>query len=99
MEHTLPYIDLRGVCEMDERLCLPSEVHMDADTRVRVFSTQLMDTVLENVTASNYLFHAGVYFTFGYKLMEKFPDRSTEITDATLIFWQKLQTKIKEMNK
>ncbi len=84
---------------MDENVYLASEVKMDADTRVRVFAGQLMDTVLENVTPSNYLFHAGVYFQFGYTLRSKFPDRAPEITEATVIFWQKLQTKLKEMKK
>lgn len=98
-ELKIPYIDMREVCDMDERVYLASEVKMDADTRVRVYATQLMDTVLENVTPSNYLFHAGVYFKFGYRLMAKFPDRANDITDATMIFWQKLQTKLKEMRK
>ncbi len=83
---------------MDENVYLASEVKMDADTRVRVFAGQLMDTVLENVTPSNYLFHAGVYFQFGYKLMSKFPDRSKEITDATMVFWQRVQIRLKELS-
>lgn len=82
---------------MDEQLYLPSEVKTDAETRVRVYAGQLMDTVLENVTASNYLFHAGVYFKFGYRLMAKFPDREMEITDATTIFWQKVQIRLKAL--
>lgn len=93
------YMDFRDVCIMDEQLNLPSVIHTDADTRVRVYAGQLMDTVLENVTASNYLFHAGVYFKFGYRLIAKFPDRGREITDATVTFWQRLQMRLKEMNK
>lgn len=95
----IPYIDFRTETQLDEQLWLPSEVKMDAETRVRVYAGQLMDTVLENVTASNYLFHAGVYFKFGYRLMAKFPKQEMAITDAAFTFWYRLQKKLKEMKK
>lgn len=93
-----PYIDFRGETDLDERLVMPALTHCDEDTRIRVYCTQLMNEVLENIHSKNdMLFHASLFYKIGDTLADKFPHRSEELVDASLVFWGRVQTRIKKM--
>lgn len=96
LEMTKPYIDTRGECDFDERLIMPLEVRLDEETRIRVFSGQLQDAVIENINKQNYMYHVGIYFKFGNRLLVRFPDSSSQIDEAIMVFWQRVQTKLKK---
>lgn len=96
----LPYhLDFRESIQWSEPMFYPIEVKTDEDTRIRVFSTQLMDDVVKNITPSNYLYHVGIYFKLGYKLVEEFPNSKNKVEDSTMILWERVQTKIKRLAK
>lgn len=92
MTHPLSW---RGETELDEILIVPYIIRTDEETRIRVYSTQLMDTVIENITLSNYLYQATIYHKLASNLIRKFPDRNDDIINATMLFWEKAQMKIK----
>jgi len=69
------------------------------DKRMRVYSGQLMDTVLENITLDNYTFHVDCYHRAGERLIKRFPGVSERIEADFLIFWSKVQTKLKQMKE
>lgn len=93
-----PYFDFRGVTEIDENIILPVQVKYDEDTRIRVYCTQLMDEVLYNITSkNNVLFHADIWYKLGEKLVLIYPNRSEDLFNASILFWARVQTKIKEM--
>ena len=96
MEHPHP-LSWRGENELDETLVRPYIVRTDEETRIRVYSTQLMDTVIENITISNYLYQVSIYHKLASNLIYRFPNRRDDIVDATMLFWEKTQTKLKKL--
>jgi len=93
------HVDMRSAPDWDEIIPNPMSVHYDEPTRVRVFREQLQDTVMESVNRFNYLFHVEVYLKLGSKLRARFPDSGDRITEATLQFWQRIQTRLKILLK
>lgn len=92
-----PYFDWREQSEMEENLVIPYIIQVDEDTRIRVYGTQLMDTVIDNITLSNYLFQASTYYKLASDLLLKFPHRKDDIIDVTMLFWERAQTKLKKL--
>lgn len=91
------HLSWRGENELDEVLVVPYIIRVDEDTRIRVYSTQLMDTVIENITLSNYLYQVSIYHKLAANLLIRFPNRKDDIVNATMLFWEKAQTKLKEL--
>ncbi len=72
---------------------------LSAEKRIRVYCTQFLYDVIENVTLHNYLNKAGIYYIYGENLREKYPDYNEYILQAYLTFWQSMQTKLKKLSK
>ncbi len=70
---------------------------LDEDKRLRVFGGQLMDTIVENTSLSNYNFNIGVFFKQGTRLVKRYPHRETELNKDMIVFWTKMQSKYKEL--
>lgn len=97
IEIELPYITVNDAIEQIRHIT-PHDIRpLDKEKRLRVYKGQLMDAVLENINTTNYLFHVSIFFKHGYRLANKFPEHFTEIEDATMVFWTKVQCKLKEM--
>ena len=70
---------------------------LNEDKRIRVYGNQLMDSVVENTTLSNFNWQIGIYFKFGTRLVTKYPNRETELNKCMIVFWTKMQAKYKEL--
>ena len=92
-----PYMDWRGQTQLEENIILPYEIKFDADTRIRVYRTQLADEVVDNINAFNYLYQIQIYHHLGENLLKKFPERHDDIMDASMLFWERVQIKLKEL--
>lgn len=99
MDKDIPYMDFREVSELDEKQCLASLVHYDEETRIRVYKTQLQDTIVEHINLNNYLYQVSIYYKIGYRLLQKYPTRRRTIINATKVMWQRVQYKLKTMRK
>lgn len=76
---------------------LPHDIDADnEDKRIRVYCSQLLETIIDRLNQKDYLFHASVYQKLGRNLLEKYPHRYEELFNANLILWEKVQRKIKE---
>lgn len=91
------HIDFREPIQWSEPMFYPVEVKTDEETRIRVFSTQLMNDVMENITPMNYLYHVGIYFRLGYRLVERFPNSKGKVEDSAVLLWERVQIKIKRL--
>jgi len=58
----------------------------NADKRIRVFSFQLADTILDNTTLSNFGWSLDFYVKQGMKLIKRFPNRTDEIIESVNLF-------------
>ncbi len=92
-----PYFDWREPSEIEDNFVIPYIIRVDEDTRIRVYGTQLMDTVIDNITLSNYLFQVNTYHKLASDLLLKFPHREEDIIDATILFLERAQTKLKKL--
>ncbi len=92
-------INIREVHEWDTSNVMPVQVHFDEETRIRVFSGQLQDEFILNISKHNFKYHISLYLQYAKKLTDKFPAQSTAINEAIISFWQKVQTKLKEEEK
>lgn len=90
-------MDFRETTELDSNIIVPLEVRCDEDTRIRVYCGQLMDEVIENIHSKNdVLYHASLFYKIGDKLAARFPHRCEELVDASILFWGKVQAKVKK---
>ncbi len=69
------------------------------EKRIRIFGTQLMDTVIENMTLENFNWNLGIFFKFGTRLVKKFPYREAELNKILITFWQRAQSKYKQLKE
>lgn len=91
----LPYIVVGDAFSMEYRAhdIEPS----NENKRIRVFGTQLMDAIIEDVTLQNFNWSIGWYFGQGIKLIEKFPTREIELNKLMITFWRKMQIRYKQL--
>lgn len=96
---TLPYMDFRSETAGSYDDVWPTlNVKTDEDTRIRVYCTQLMDEVIQNIASKDdVLYHASLFYKIGDKLANRFPHRSEELVDASFTFWSRVQSKCKGM--
>jgi len=92
-----PYFDWREQNQLEPNLVLPYEIKYDADTRIRVYRTQLADEVVENISEFNYLYQIQIYHHLGENLLKRFPERHDDIMDAAMLFWERVQIKLKKI--
>ncbi len=98
IKSNLPYMDFRNETDFSGWLWPALDVKTDEDTRIRVFCTQLMDGVVNNIQSKDdVLYHASLFYKIGGKLADRFPHRSEELVDASFTFWEKVQSKCKGM--
>ena len=71
----------------------------DEEKRVRVFGGQLMDTVVDNTTLSNFNSNIGIFFKLGTRLVERYPHREPELNKAMVLFWSRMQVKYKQLQE
>lgn len=91
------YLDFRECVQLDLFEYAPLQVRFDADTRIRVYCGQFMDSVLENIKSKDdILYHASLFYKYGDRLAEKFPDRAGELLEASRTFWERTQSKLKQ---
>lgn len=88
-------LDFRNALDWGGPYIVPLEVRMDEETRVRVFATQLQDTVLGDISKFSFLPHVEIYLRLGAHLSTKFPGSKDKVTEAVLSFWMRVQTKLK----
>ena len=69
------------------------------EKRIYVYGTQLMDTVVDNTTLTNFNWNIGVYFKFGTRLIEKYPYREDELNKIMITFWTRMQSKYKQLKE
>lgn len=94
----LPYMDFRSETDFDGGVWPALNVKTDEDTRIRVYCTQLMDEVIQNIASKDdVLYHASLFYKIGDKLANRFPHRSEELVDASFTFWAKVQSRCKGM--
>ncbi len=94
----LPYMDFRGETDFSGGLWPALNVKTDEDTRIRVYCTQLMEQVIQNIASKDdVLYHASLFYKIGDKLAATFPHRSEELVDASFTFWARVQSKCKGM--
>ncbi len=67
------------------------------EKRIRVFRTQLTDTVVDNTKLNNFNFNIGLFFKFGIKLISKYPHREPELNKILISFWTRMQYKYKQL--
>ena len=72
---------------------------LSAEKRIRVYCTQFLYTIIEDITLRNYLNKAGIYYIYGENLRIKYPDYEPEILQAYLTFWQETQNKLKKLSR
>jgi len=65
------------------------------EKRVRVYCSQLQDSVIEDITLTNYNRLGGWYIGQGIKLIDKFPDKEIELSRAIVTYWRRSQIKYK----
>ena len=68
---------------------------INKEKRVRVYCGQLQDSVMEDLTLTNYNRLGGWYIGQGIKLIDKFPDKETELNRAIVTYWRRSQIKYK----
>lgn len=91
----IPYMDFREAHELEPKLWLPYPANCNENDRIRVYSTQLMDEIIENINSSNYLYQVSVYYIIGDKLLKRFPHREEDISKASIVIWERTQSKLK----
>ncbi len=52
---------------------------LDEEKRMRVFSEQLMNDVIDNTKLNNFYFNIAIFFRLGEKLKRRFPKRKKEL--------------------
>ena len=92
-------MDWREPNQLEQNNIIPYEIKYDADTRIRVFRTQLADEVVENINAFNYLYQIQIYHHLGENLLKKFLERHEDIMNAALLFWERVQIKLKRLKE
>lgn len=94
------YLDFRECVQLDPFEYAPHQIRVDQDTRIRVYCGQFMETVLENIKSKDdILFHASLFYKYGDRLAEKFPNHADELLEASMVFWQRTQQKLKQENE
>jgi hypothetical protein len=67
------------------------------EKRIRVFGTQLTDTVVDNTTLGNFNWNIGIFFKFGGRLIQKYPHREAELNKIMITFWTRMQSRYKQL--
>lgn len=94
IEVDLPYMEFGDLFQQIK--ITPHDISpVNEDKRIRVFCGQLMDAIVENVTKKNYMFHVSLFYKYGDVLLKKYPHRHEDLFNASIIFWEKVQTKYK----
>jgi len=70
---------------------------LNEDKRIRVFGSQLMDAVIDDLTLTNYNRLGGWYIGQGIKLIDKFPDKEIELSRAIVTYWRRSQIKFNQL--
>jgi len=98
MEIELPYLRIEDVEDMQPRVAIAYDINPgNKDKRIRVFGSQLLDDIVESTTLDNYYFGINAYYKQGAMLEKRFPDRISDISNACVMFWERMQQKLKQL--
>jgi len=72
---------------------------LNEEKRIRVFGSQLMDAVIDDTTLAKFNWSIGFFFKTGIHLIERFPDRETDLEHILINFWKKMQLRYKQLRE
>lgn len=94
MEIELPYIRVDDPGDFDSRCITQYDIRpVDEDKRIRVFGNQLLNSIVEDTTLSNFDFNIRFFYKQRFMLEKRFSHRSSELARYCAEFWLKMHKK------